>query len=572
MDTIYQTTPAESELWRWMEQAATEAARVRRQQGRFDLFEKHMDLYHGRHYPDTMPSYRPPVTVNELRTLILSEANDLSDMNLRIYVMKDPRTGGRDEQVERAFRANWVREQIDLKIIGAIVWHECIGTGFLRVGWDPNGSHGRGDLTVDDIDPRHVLPDPDAWNDRKMKFVIYESVLDLSDIRNLFPVKGQLVRPDDRYSARDLTVTDTGNISSTLSPGQPYMGPLSGSSLIGSTFYGYKRARARVLDCYVEDDSYDTKIERLMDPTGLPLRDDNNNEILQEQKVPRYPKGRRIVGANGIILYDGPNTNPGGDNGLVRVALEPTLAQFWGEGFIQQTGELQLAADKLASGIVENSIRLNNGLVIAKGNTGLDWESFSSIPAQIMQINQGSEVQIVYPPPMPPDMVQAPWRFLDMQRRILGFSDPRTGSGGRGNVSPELTETEISQSQGATRLRAKHLYHAVQRLAELMFSRMAYGYTTRRAIPAVEGEAFKPVIWEPIENPDRYAVYVDPASFQVMSRSMLRRLSLALYRMQAIDRKAALEQLGWPDWEETSKRIDQAEQAMAMAKLQSKKK
>ena len=82
-------------------------------------------------------------------------------------------------------------------------------------------------------------------------------------------------------------------------------------------------------------------------------------------------------------------------------------------------------------------------------------------------------------------------------------------------------------------------------------------------------------MWEPVDvnvdNIKGYSVYIDPASFQVMSRSMLRRLSLALFRMNAIDRHAALEMLGWPHWEEVAKRMNEADKAMAMAKMASKK-
>src|SRR5207253_621666 len=106
---------------------------------------------------------------------------------------------------------------------------------------------------------------------------------------------------------------------------------------------------------------------------------EDGNAKLKVTKKAKYPRGRRIVGANGVILYDGANPNPGGDFGILRVVLEPTLDTFWGKGFISQTGELQLAADKLMSAVVENAIRLNNGMVIATNNTGLDMESFASI-------------------------------------------------------------------------------------------------------------------------------------------------------------------------------------------------
>ncbi len=553
----------ERDLWSWLENLAEESDRVRREEARFDLFDKYIDIYHGKHWDGNMPSYKPPVVVNELRTLVLSEASDLSEAQLRMYVTKDPRLGGRDEDVERAIRAVWARNQIDLKLMYAACWALIVGTGFMRVQWDPNATYGMGDVVVDDIDPRYVLPDPDAIDDRRWSYVIVEQTLDLMEIRRLFPVTGMRVKPEERWSVRDRNIKGTApeNISSNL-----YSGPMSDSTLVGKGVYGFKKARARVLDCVVLDDSVEIVTETEKDGDGRDILDDMGNPIIKQSRKAKFPKGRRIVGCNGVILFDGPNPSVSGDFGILRVILEPALGMFWSRGFVQQTMELQLAADKMMSGLVENALRLNNGIVVATTNTGVDWESFSSMPGQIVQINPGSQFEIKYPNPMPPDMVQAPWRMLDMQRRLLGFPDPRAGVSGRGNTSAELTETEISQAQAPTRLRGRMLYHTVQRLAEMIFSRMANGYLTERVIPAVEGESFKPVTWKPLDKPDKYNVYVDPASFQIMSRTMLRRIGMALFKLRAIDRKSLLESISWPNWEQTATAMDQAEQEVAKIK------
>jgi hypothetical protein len=547
---------------------ADESERVRQQEAAFHHFNRWMDMFYGKHWSHDMPTYKPPVVINELRTLILSEASDLSDSDLRIYVMRDPRTGQRDEQVERALRACWAREQINLKLAYAVCWALICGTGFIRGQWDPDGFHGMGDLIVDDVDPRYILPDPDAIDDKRWQYVIVETVMDIQEIRRLFPTEGMRVRPEDRWSIKDKSTKRISAIDGGVAWAQ-YEGPLSDTSLVGRSLPGYKKGRARVLDCIVNDDS----VETVLEPDGV----DSTGQPTYRSKIQaKYPNGRRIIGANGVILFDGPNPNPRGHFGIFRVVLEPPLGRFWGTGFVQQTSELQLAADKLMSAIVENAIRLNNGIYVASTNTGVDWESFTGIPGQIVTINQGSSFDIKYPPPMPPDMVQSPWRMLDMQRRLLGFPDARMGVSARGNVSPELTETEVSQSQAPTRLRSRLLYYTVQRIAEYLFAMMAKNYTTPRAIPSVEGEHFAPVMWQPIENPENYHVYVDPASFQVMSRTMLKRLGLALFRLRAIDRKSVLEALGWPNWEEVSARMDQTEaqaaQAQMMAKMHSKRK
>lgn len=560
------TSPAEDRLWRWLRNLAVESDQVRKREARLDDFGDYLDLFYGKHWPTSMPSYRPGIVANELRTLVLSEASDLTEAQLRVYITKDPTRKGRDTQAELAFRAIWRREEIDLKLMMACVWSMVCGTGFLDVHWDPDAAHGMGDVVVNVRDPRTVLPDPDAIDDRKWSYVITQTVLDLWEIRRLFPIKGRSVNPEDRWSVREPSATESGPSTAE------YTGPLYGEGMfMHESPRGYKKARAEVLDCFVIDDVTEEIAEEIKSPDGTPVLGEDGNPVMRHSVKAKYPNGRRIVGSNGVILLDGDNPYPARDFGTVRVVLEPPIGRFWGTGFLQQTDKIQIAANKMLSSTAENAIRLNAGIIVSTTNTGLDWESFANIPAQIVQINPGSEFNIRYPPPMPADMVQAPYRLLDLQRRILGFPEPRAGIAGRGNISADLTETEISQAQSATRLRARMLHQAVQRLAEMVFARMARGYTTKRHLPAVEGQAYKDVEWEPLDSPEKYSVYVDPASFTVMSRTMLRRLGLMLFRLKAIDRKSLLESLSWPDWQETSDRLDKMEQLAAMAKMKQKK-
>jgi hypothetical protein len=558
----------EQKLWSWLEAAALESARVREDHAQLSKYKDWLSTFYGEHWPATMPSFRPPIVANELRTLVLAEASDLSEAQPRIYITRDPRKGGRDRDAERALHAIWRRNGVDMAFTYASLWALIAGTGFVETFWDCDAIMGLGEIMVQVRDPRTVLPDPDAKDDKDWTFRILETVMPLFEIKRLFPVSAHKVKPEDRFSMREgpTTMGDTGTLSYRFSsPLYPIgSGPTEDPAL------GYKTANARVLDCILIDPSTETVVEEQVDVFGKPMTGEKGEASFKQKVVKKYPYGRRIVGCNGVILYDGPSPNPNSysgklDTGLVRVVLEPTLDRFWGSGFVQQTAELQMAADKMLSALVENAIRLNNGMLVTTGNTGLDMESFASIPGQIVQLNQGSSLKVEYPPPMPNDMVEAPWRMLDLQRRILGFQDARAGMPSRGNVSAELTETEISQGQSTTRLRARMLYAAIQRLAEMVFARMCYFYTTPRTIPAVEGEEFRPVTWTPVEHPEQYAIYVDPASVNIMSRTLIKRLGVALYKLQAIDRKALLENVGWPAWSEVAKRMDDMDKAKILS-------
>jgi len=562
-------------LWNWLESAASDSGRVRESQAQMTRYREWLDIFYGEHWPTSTPSFRPPIVANELRTLILAEASDLADSVPRVYITRDPRKGGRDREAERALHAVWRKNNVDMVLTYAAMWALLVGTGFIEVWWDVDAFAGLGEIRVNERDPRSVLPDPDAKNDEDWMFRILETTLDLYEIRRLFPVKGALVKPEDRMSIKagaDSGHDAAGKFMKFASPLYP-----GGDGINDPPLIGYKKARARVLDCILLDPTTETTYEESKDVSGKPIKDAQGNPILQQKVKAKYPNGRRIVGSNGIILYDGPNPNPKGyttklDTGIVRVVLEPTLDRFWGSGFVHQTAQLQLAADKLLSALVENAIRLNNGMVVSTGNTGLDMETFASIPGQLVQINPGSQLEVKYPQPMPPDMTQAPWRMLDLQRRILGFQDARVGMPSRGNVSADLTETEISQGQSTTRLRARMLHSVVQRVAEMIFSRMCMNYTTERVIPAVDGEEFNPVTWRPVDRPEKYAIYVDPASMTIMSKTLLKRLGTMLFKLGAIDRKSLLETLGWPAWSEVSQRLDDKEKAQIMAQAMSKKK
>src|SRR5438445_7546190 len=137
----------------------------------------------------------------------------------------------------------------------------------------------------------------------------------------------------------------------------------------------------------------------------------------------------------------------------------------------------------------------------------------------------GCDVKVEYPPPMPADMVQAGARLRQQLREnALGFMRSRMGTGSRGNVAAELTETEISQSMGLSRLRGRMLHLAIEKLVRLLLGNMATFYTTPRIIPAITAGRWNPVEWQPVTDPDEYAVHVDPATTQVRSKTMMQRL------------------------------------------------
>jgi len=216
---------------------------------------------------------------------------------------------------------------------------------------------------------------------------------------------------------------------------------------------------------------------------------------------------------------------------------------------------------------VENGIRLNNGIVVADTTTGIKPSSWANIPGQVL-IKGPGDFKIYYPQPMPDTMLKMGSFFRELMGKVLG----RDRQARAGNVSGELVETEISEAQGLTRLRARMLHQSVQKLVTQMFYRMAQYYTMPRMIPFVSGSDWKPVPWQPINKPDDYGVHVDPASFTLRSKTLLQRLTLALAKMGKVSTAYTLKTLEMPDAQTESQKADLELAMKAQAKKNERRK
>lgn len=559
-------TPGEREVWDWLSQVMGELRKARADQADDDEMEKDEQTYWGSQWDVDLPSFKLPIVVNELKTYILSEVSDLTDNPIKIFVHKDHTKGTRDENVEKAIQAEWTRNEVDLHIAIAARDSLLYPAGFLGC-FVKDDAQGKKQLDIRALDPRMVYPDGDCTSDDDWSMVGFEEIKDLSWIRKTWPERGLRVKPDDAHSVKSPNASPWWQLWKRTGSGA-YKGPLNASGG-GTQLTGYAKARASVMTLFLYDEETEEKPEVKLDDQGQPELDEQGREKLIVVTKKKYPNGRMITGSNGVILYDGPYPFTG-PFPVIRVISEPTTHEFWvRQPAIRGVRCLAQAANKMDSLVVENGLRLNSGVVVADASTGIKPSSWANIPGQFVLKGPG-EFKIYYPPPMPDSMIKMGSFFRDLMAKVLGFAPNRMGAGNRGNVSAELTETEISQAMGLTRLRARLLHHSVQKLVEQMFHRMAQYYTVPRAIPYVSSRDWQPAPWEPIQKASEYGVHVDPASFMLRSKTMLQRLTLGLAKMKLVSPEYTLKTLEMPDAVEEAKKAAQAQQ-MAIAAHEAEK-
>lgn len=556
--TILERT-GEFELYSWLLALYDESDKHKGETAGSDDWDDLTAFFWGDQVPSNLPSFKAPIVVNELQTLLLNEVSDLTDNRLQVYVQKAKESAKRDEDAEKAIQAFWLRNFVNMEVMKASLDAMILPSGFLSCTWNPLKMNGQGEVEVKARDPRTVFPDPDCEDDDDWRYVLFADVLDLVLIRQLYPDQGWRVKPETKYSTKS-----GADHAAPRSRSGRYRGPLyaPGSSILSM---GFSKARAQMLTLFIYDDELEEAFEEAKNPTTGELS-------LQSTTRQKYPNGRCVIGCNGVILFDGPNPYVGRFP-VVRVNLVPTTHSFWPQSSpLSNVMEIYRAANRLETQVVENAIRLNNGMLIADANSGLNPETFAGIPGQCVLKRPGTQAQIVYPPPMPADMVQHPERLRGSAKTVLGFPVSRTGAGQRGNISAELNETEISQGQSLSRLRGKLLYSSCQKLVEMIFARMGQFYTTPRHLPYLTGNEWSTVPWNPIPDAKAYSVHVDPASFQVKSQTMLQRLYLTLAKMGKIPDKELLKMLDVPNAEQLGEDLKKQLELQAILKMKQGKK
>ena len=568
-ETSVGSPPGERETWQWLSRLAEDAAKGREDSAKDDDWEDDRDIYWGQQWDTNLPNFKLPIVVNTLKTEILSETSDLTDNPLKIFVHKDTANGQQDANVEAAMQAEWARTYADLTVMLASRDSLLHPAGFLYCGIKTNRQTQQKELDIRALDPLCVFPDPDATSDDNWTYVLIREVCDLVNIRDEFPERGWRVKPDDTVSTKSPNAAPWWQVWKRWGSGS-YKGPLNAPSN-STRITGYLKARAEKFTLYIYDDATEEVPEEKKDEQGNAVLEPNKETgelmpVMTIKTMHKYPNGRMIVGANGVILYDDPYPFKG-PFPVIPVWSEPTTHEFWVRTpAVRSVKELARAGNKMDSLVLENGIRLNSGLIVADQTTGIKPTNWANIPGQIFVKGPG-EFKIYYPPPMPDSMIKMGSFFRDLLKQVLG----RDRQPMAGNVSGELVETEISEAQGLTRLRARMLHVAVQKLVTQMFYRMAQYYTMPRMIPFVSASEWKPVPWEPINKPEDYGIHVDPASFTLRSKTLLQRLTLALAKMGKVSTEYTLKTLEMPDAKNEAAKADQELAMAAQAKKNARK-
>lgn len=363
-----------------------------------------VDQYKGHSWKGKRP---PHFQANVTEFFVNQKAGMLTESKPDIQVL--PNREGLEETaqiLEDTIKAIWDEQKVQDAIERAALVSGILGASFFETGWDPLAGGGLGAITVRYRDSRTVMFDPMVVEIGRMsegQYVIVKEVLPLSEIRKRYPVRGQLVTPEE-------------SLGLPVRPHRRTTSPIERTTPSETTsVFGFSRARrkagdviprASITTAYIADDRFDPELNR-----------------------PAFPGGRRIIRAKDILLADDPNPFWDGVQPIDGLNWDIDPDHAWGRGEVQRLVRVQESLDRLGDSLIRNLLINNNSVTIADLDA-LDpeeWGKISNLEGLIIKKRPGREYKREAPPVLPPEFFDVPQKLIDIGSGLTGLREVTQG-------------------------------------------------------------------------------------------------------------------------------------------------
>jgi len=344
----------------------------------------------------------------------------------------------------------WHRQEMNQKVLELFMWAQQAGHSYLKVSWDPMlgkpmhnpGSETveyEGDIRVDVISAFEVFPDPMAKTLRDARWIIHAKVRKLDYFREQYPEKGDQVKAEGAWL---LSVQYENRINSLNVKGTPQGG-----------------------------------VQQVLKNSAIEL-------TYYEARSKKYPNGRMIVTASGVLLED--KELPVGEIPFVKFDDVLVAGKYYSESIITHARPIQDQYNRL---VVKRSDWVNK-LVAGKYLAARGHELIAeSITDQSGEVVLHTPVPNAPPPaqmsiPVMPSYVYTEEERLEvMMDDVFGINEVSQGRAPGQGVTAAIALSYLSE-QDDTRIGVMSRRHelGMAKLGQLLLKYVEKFYRNERII------------------------------------------------------------------------------------------
>lgn len=426
-------------------------------------------------------------------------------------------------------------------------------------GFGPFGEEGR--IIMSKCDPRYVWPDPFAksWRWEDMKYLCVAEPHDLSDIRLRYGKAGRRVEAESFYSLKRETLDGDEDMSGILQT---------------SNESGHKigeRERVLVKELWLKDNSL--MWEPICDENGEQALDADGKPLLRQ--VPRYPRGRLIVVANGVILLDchNPFTHPRPPYAFFLNRLSTRLFSF---GDVELLARLEDKVNVLHKDCMRNArTNMNSPWLVDHGafDSPEMYKNLTNEEGLIIEKAPQSNVSRLPAAELPGFVFPLMGWLTGIFNDLSGVSNIMQGQLEKGS---QLSADAIAGLQGAAsgnlRIKARLFETGLEDVGYLLSFDIRDLYDSEKNFTLTDpksGET-KEISWTPGKMEGEYPVEVTAGSSLPGAKAGAQQQAITLWDHDLIDRQAALDQMQYPGRGVIVKRMADRQTQLAVLGIEAK--
>lgn len=428
----------------------------------------------GKQWQERRPSYRHSEVLNLTHAAIQTIIPILTDNRPNIETLpQEPDDFEFSEILTHILRSKWDKRLFGQVLAEGIVDMATYGTVVSKQEWDEDIDFGLGDYEFETVDPLYVYPHPEARNVNDKYSQRFQTAIptDVAEVKRRYPEWAHLVKPDigeePQALAARTTLDDDYRIRSIedgnmlLHDGGPVAGDEHSNQVLLVTTY-----------CKSEE----------VEEFEIREKDKDGNETKKFQTKKKWPNGRKIVHANGVLLEDIDNPYLDGKFPFARAQDHIRPREFWGQGEVEQLRGPQDMINKLISYTMDVLILMGNPLWVVDADSGVDTDNLVNAPGIIVEKNRGTEVRRESGVQLQPFILQTLDRLVEMFDKISGINEVSQGAQPRSNSSGVAIELLQEAAQTKLRLKSRNIEGWLTEVGQQHVSRILQFYKTPRVI------------------------------------------------------------------------------------------
>ena len=487
-----QQTNAQRRVVRMCENWLTEAKRHR---GLFDTnWVSNVKYAEGKQWKEKRPSYRHSEVLNFTHAAIQTIIPILTDNRPNIETLpQEPTDFEFSEVMTQILRSKWDHRLFSQVVAEGIVDLATYGTVVSKQEWDEEMNFGLGDYEFETIDPLYVYPDPNARDVNGKYTQRFQTAVptDLETVKRKYPEWAHLIKPnvgdvpkaqmarsqlEDDYRVRSVQDYDL-----LIQSDKPSDMERSEQILLVTTY------------CRSEE----------VEEFEIKEKDEKGVEQTRFQTKKKFPNGRKIVHANGILLEDGENPYIDGKYPFAHGQDHIRAREFWGMGEVEQLRGPQDMINKIISYTMDTMILMSNPVWIVDADSGVDTDNIVNQPGLVIEKNPDTEVRREQGTSIPPFLLQTYDRLVQAFDQISGVNDTSRGvapSGRSGEAIEQLQEANETK----LRLKSRNIEYWLKQVGQQHVARILQYYSIPRIVRLTGddnvGRFFKVAIDEKVDE------------------------------------------------------------------------